>query len=1032
MTRRFSAFLFAAATLPVAVAHAQPPAAAVSPPAIVPPVVYPAVVVEAEDFKPQDASGWKTVFNGQGNYMVDIIGFQHISGERVLSAPANSKNARAVAQVQIPQNGAYRLWARFEQPTNVENRFRVEVRQNGRLVGQGVMGQKDAPKYFFGSKTPVAQADASWGSEGLVEQSFDLKNLSIGPAEITLVAIDQPAPAANRNVDFLFLTQDTTDTWRTTKNNRYYAILDAALDAIPPRYYLRVTSPTAQTVVLRLVLNRLPWNRNEATIKLNANEASAWIPLRQQDVAHFTTLNIIGPAGKGLQVRAELASAPDEKKMLRVLDWNDAGSNELLVGLPPYPNKYAGERILTVEEQYRNIAAILRANPSKVGREPVLPLAYGAMPVWSRGRVNNAAAEVFHEAGLRTFGVLPLKGNPANAAASLEVARERFAKWNQPLTRSIGVGAYRSPPTPENLALAKAIVEKNNLQGLLQRYDYGDEIAFFEWLKPLGEEELKTRFAAWQQKKHGAVRYQTPDSTSDAAAKDPILYADSQAFYEDAAIEYVASQAREIPKVLGPEVLYGANVAAHPFYYPEIAKYVKWFRPTASGDYAANFGRHSEYFWQIGQPGPLVNGFIADHFTAGMKENPQAQLIQYTMPHSPGNTDASFRRSAFTHLAHGARGLDYFGAGINNSFTENYIDFRDAGRYAAIRDVNRAMASIEDILPTSRQVPSRIALVLSDSTERWDLAEIATAGAGFNYGDGYKKARLAYHFERLGLYYALVHNSRAPDLLTEEDVQRGDLKNYTVAYWTGDCAMPATVTSLRGWVESGGHLVATAGALRNDEYNRPVAAGNALLGLASASLEQRDRFFRPQIEMPYLKPLDTLGAMPALAFLDTVSPAPGARVLQSFRSGKPAVIENTIGQGRTTFIATLPGVAYLWGAYQPAPVPSRGPASHMELGGFNRAAGALMVAPARIAASPIEANGSWIDARLIQWPAGFAIPFANYSPDIKAPVTLTVRVPNITGISSAVAGKLNATRAADGALTVRYVPGYGDILRLEQ
>ena len=43
----------------------------------------PAVAVEAEDFTVE--SGWRVVKNGAGNYMVDIIGFQHLSGERLLS-----------------------------------------------------------------------------------------------------------------------------------------------------------------------------------------------------------------------------------------------------------------------------------------------------------------------------------------------------------------------------------------------------------------------------------------------------------------------------------------------------------------------------------------------------------------------------------------------------------------------------------------------------------------------------------------------------------------------------------------------------------------------------------------------------------------------------------------------------------------------------------------------------------------------------------------------------------------------------------
>lgn len=64
-----------------------------------PPSAPSAVVIEAEDFAP--GQGWKVVQNGRGNYMVDAIGFTHISGERLLSAPANAQDARAAATMWI-------------------------------------------------------------------------------------------------------------------------------------------------------------------------------------------------------------------------------------------------------------------------------------------------------------------------------------------------------------------------------------------------------------------------------------------------------------------------------------------------------------------------------------------------------------------------------------------------------------------------------------------------------------------------------------------------------------------------------------------------------------------------------------------------------------------------------------------------------------------------------------------------------------------------------------------------------------------
>lgn len=1008
---------------------------------------FPALTIEAEDFKPADKNGWRVVKNGEGNYMVDIIGFQHIFGERLLSADAGSKDAMATAAVTIPAAGSYRVWSRFEQPTGTENRFRVEIRQNGVLKGSGIMGERDAPKYFFGSKTPVGQYDASWGSEGLVEQSFDVQDLQSGQAEISLIAVNQSrltAPVANRNVDFLFLTQDLKDSWRESKTNRLYPILDVALRAVPTRYYLRLTSPTTQKVTVRHIRNRQAWNENEVSITLEAGVPCEWLPLRGQDVSHFNTMAITGTPKKGLKIRAEFATSPDGQNLLRTIDWDDAQNHELLIALPPYPSKYPGEKILTVEEQYQQVWNYLQAHPSKVGREPQKPLAWGGyIPVAQQGRLSNAAADLYYDIGMRLFMGFTQPANAAGFAPGLEAAKAQFQKRGLALNRSIALGKYRMQPTAKNIADAKKFAEDAGIMPFIQRYDYGDEIAFSEWLSAFKADELQTMFAAWQQKHKGKVEWTVADSSAAAAEKDPRLYVDSLRFYEDASVEYVASQAKGIPEAFGSDVLYGANVAAHPFYYPEIAKYVKWFRPTEDGSYAATFGRHSEYFWQLGQPGPLINSYIADHFRAGMKENPKAMLLQYTMPHSPGNTDASFRRTAFSHLAHGVRGLDYFGIGLNHSFTENYIDFRDSQRYAAIRDINRSMATIEDILPNSTVVPSRIALILSDSTERWDFSGIATDRAGTAvFSEGYKKLRTAYHLDRVGIYYALVHASRSPDLLIESDVQRGDLKNYDVAYWVGDCAEAKTVKALESWVEAGGRLVATAGALRYDQYRQSVDNGLKLLGLDHVETKAESWFFRPQIELPRMKALDWVssaqtGRWPVIGVNDKARVGSGAQVLATFGEGGAAVVERVHGKGKTTFMAALPGVAYLWSAYQKAGgaayVPSRGPSSHHDLTGFDETARSWIVGPSLAVLPQVEAQGALVDARLILSPAGYAIPLANYSPDVSKPVTLILRgIPNVKSVTSASAGRLKIKKEKDSALRIEYTPGYGDILRIGQ
>lgn len=111
--------------------------------------------------------------------------------------PSLEQNAIAIASIVVPATGDYKLWSRFEQPVKTENRFRVTVRQAGRPEYSAVMGEALPVKFFFG-QWPTSQA---------------------GPSQIELTAIKQPEPNANRNVDFLFLTDNLTDAWRTENKN---------------------------------------------------------------------------------------------------------------------------------------------------------------------------------------------------------------------------------------------------------------------------------------------------------------------------------------------------------------------------------------------------------------------------------------------------------------------------------------------------------------------------------------------------------------------------------------------------------------------------------------------------------------------------------------------------------------------------------------------------------------------------------------------------------------------------------------------
>jgi hypothetical protein len=1011
----------------------------------------PAVAVEAEDFTIE--SGWKVIENGHGNYVVDMIGFNHISGERLLGIDSKKDNASAYVDVTIPETGDYRLWVRYEYPAFCETRFRVLVRQGERTALTHVMGTKTSPRFGLGEPLAKAQHDPAWGPEGLFEEVVTVRDLKAGKARIYLQGVaqpQQPGVAAHRNIDLIYLTRDTDDAWRKEygRHNKLYPILDAFRDSRGPRYEVRFTNRGDKPADFRIthVYNRHPWGVSEAEpVRVAAGSSSAWVLLRKQDTTHFSLVRFNGST-QPFDVEIRPIGGSVERKL--------SGTETVQAYLPTYPGK--GEKIITPIEEIDAVLAELKKTPA-IGTKPTQPLCFGGwMPVGLENDYGRKYAQLYAALGFRSL-------HPAlSGPAVLKNLREAGV----PVSKSWAASGYRNPPTRGNIEQARLALERNGLKGQLRFFDYGDEIAFSEWMQlrvqsDIDQAKLENKIVKpisvlaklwfdwlranrpdvnlkdywldkWGPFNVGRLR---PDSSAEAAAANPRLYVDSLLFYEDTAIRFVAEGKKEVQKALGADVLCGANYSCHPFYYPHSTMYVKWFRMGA-----ADLGRHSEYFWQTAQAGPMINGYVAEHFRAGMRDNPRAVLRQYTMPHAPGNTDANFLRSVFTHLAHGATMLDFFGIGMNETFTENHIDHRAHSRYRALRDATHAVGFVEDLLPQARPLPSPVALLVSASTERWDYAGIATDSAGHNlFGPNFRKMRLNAHLDRLGLWTALTFLGASPDLVMEEDVTAKGLKDYKVLIVVGDCLPPGLAPAIEAWVRQGGVVLAAANAGRYDAYRQPTPVFEKLFGLQSRKSEERTSFFRPRQELPFLKPFDDIkcpgGALPQLGTRESIEPAKDATVLARFKEGKsPAVVDHPLGKGHVIYVAALPGVAYLWSALQPPAVPDRGPNTHSIPTAFNTGARSLLELVLRAAhvQPTIEAKPALVDARLLKAPRGYVLPIANYQSKVGDKVTLRILIGDkIAKVASAYHGELTVKKE-DGRLVVT-IPslGYGDVLRLD-
>lgn len=1012
----------------------------------------PAVAVEAEDFTIE--SGWKVVPNGRGNSVGNRIGVDPISGERLLALDGKDDSASAYMDVTIPESGAYRLWVRYEYPAFCETRFRVLVQQDGSTTVDRILGAKTNPRFGFGEPLAKAQHDTAGASQTLFAEAVPAPGLKAGPARIYLKGAaqpQQPGIAAPRRIDLVYLTRDTDDAWRKHygKHAKLCPLLGAFRDSRGPRYEVRFINRADKPADFHIthVYNRPPWgvSESEPVRGIAVGAKSAWIPLRGQDTTHFSLVRFSG-SSKAFDVEIRPVGGAIERKL--------SGTETVQVYLPPYPGK--GDKAITPIEELDAVLAELKKRPA-IGKKPTQPLCFGGwMPVGLENDYGRKYAELYAALGFRSLH--PALSGPA--------VLQNLQSAGVPASKSWSAGGYRNPPTRGNIDKARQTLERYDLKGRLRFFDYGDEVALNEWMQLQVQSDIEQAKSQnvqvkrinvvakmwfdwlrvhrpeanakdywldkWGPFNAGRLR---PDSSAEAAEAKPRLYVDSLIFYEDMAIRFAADGRKDVKRAFGADVLCGGNYSCRPFCYPQSSLYVKWFRQGA-----ADLARHSECFGQTGQMGPMVNGYIAEHFRAGLRNNPNGALRLCTLPHAPGSSDGNFLRSAFTHLAHGATMLDFFSIGMNETFNENYIDHRAHSRYCAIRDVTHAIGLVEDLLPRARPSPSPVALLLSAGTERWDFAGIAEDSGGLALnGPNFRKVRLNAHMDRLGLWTALTFLGASPDLIVEEDVSENGLKDYKVLIVVGDCLPPSLAPVIEAWVRRGGVVLATANAGRYDPYHEPTPVFEELFGLQSRQSEERITFFRPRQELPLLQPFDRIvcpgGLLPQLATHERITPAKDATVLARFQDGtSPAILDRRLGKGHILYVAALPGVAYLWSAMQPPAAPDLAPSTHFLPTAFNTGARSLLqlVLHAAHVQSAIEATPSLVDARLLKAPGGYIIPIANYQNKVGEKMTLRIRLDDkIAKVTSAYHGELPIKE--DNGRIIVTIPAlrYGDVLRLD-
>eukprot|EP01043_Picozoa_sp_COSAG02_P054556 COSAG02_NODE_6194_length_3740_cov_1.554793_4_plen_340_part_01 len=262
----------------------------------------------------------------------------------------------------------------------------------------------------------------------------------------------------------------------------------------------------------------------------------------------------------------------------------------------------------------------------------------------------------------------------------------------------------------------------------------------------------------------------------------------------------------------------------------------------------------------------------------------------------------------------------------------------DGGAYPNVRRALNELGTFEDIVQNgaAQAQGTAVAILASESSNYW-LRNAGTQGAA-----------------KRTLYIALRHGGYPIDFVLEEDCVAGHLKHYSALYVVDAQVSEAATAAINAWANIGGIVVASAGALAQNEFNlTSTAVGELLAPVNQTALWvgpmgcpqgvqdhrcQRSRVQLSKQDLAFVDELDRVFVSDGTSmeqstgvygekamFTIEEGPAKGAMAVQgTFRDGQPAILNVSHGRGTVWYYGFHPGLAYFRTALPDTEPPCKG------------------------------------------------------------------------------------------------------------
>ncbi|MCM8785319.1 MAG: hypothetical protein NC899_03630 [Candidatus Omnitrophica bacterium] len=867
--------------------------------------------IEAEDFR--IIKGWKVSDYGYFPSQPNLW-----SGTKII-ADETDQIAIAFYDFEVPEEGEYALWVRYESCYGFGSLFKILIEQEGEKSVK-IFGSKQHEKYFpFGYGLKI-QGPWIYHNTDYVYQAAIFK-LKKNKARIYLIKDVNEKPSAKRVIDFLYITNDLNlkpqDDWQWIGKKE-----PPIISRFSRPLFLKINVVEGDNLILKVgyewwlmgyykgpkkalyftkkgLIELKPGEKLKDDDKLKKGFVSKWEKIDINPV--MPPVLIFNLEGNG-KVNIEV-SFKNTENIIKKMTVDNKKEEWLIVGIGKerYEKGILGsEKALTFEEFLKKQIKIVddyKVKGKKV-EKIFLGSAIRSFPYLSFQLAKSCGMNCeFYGTHPEIYGKEPIWTGFNTSIGFITLQ-------NIHLKREFYEGKVEN--------LEKIYEERwKNLKKVIGK-DLPVYIKLIEESGPPAFQILGTwdiineKFKSYMSE-NGYKGYEKIGTGSpEEAEKNPVLFYHSWKFRAKLFTE-VCKKATELIEKIFPD---GTKTTSGSIYistggFPAIEHGYEVF------DLFKNRGvtaYSSETSWGLGGTPDYIGaqtqsfeGAIARSLSKYHNIPMGAYLIS---DGNRGYTGDFIELASYALFSQGFNFLQYYDFGYPSECS--FIGHPDILK--GIKRTSYTIGEIEDYLLDGKVIDADIAIIYSETTNIWDNS-VKIEGEKL-------PGNTIYPQERQNLYYILRHLHYPCDIVCEDDIMSDYIYKYKVLIFIGDHIQRKVTEKLEKWVSNGGFLISVAGGPFYDEYNKEIELMKRVFGIEEFKLEKKQHFMRPKLDLLHTENLDTISfneILPSFniyAYRQSFIPKEG-KPMGYFKNGEVACVMNNYGKGKTFIIGGLPGISYL-------------------------------------------------------------------------------------------------------------------------